>query len=463
MLTTRSLTIMFTDIVGYAARAAVQSRAEHVALLQQHDRLLRPLIRQFGGTLVKSMGDGLLVTFRSSTMALRCAMAMQDALAGANGDQSEQDALHIRIALASGDVQLQNHDVFGEAVNIASRIESITPPDQIYFASSVYLAMNKAEISAELMASHELKGIPFPVEIYRVLPQGKDGRFHAVDDLTSEQNQEPNQDWREALATGRWSLWALAAVLVLAATVFAWLVPGGVVPSDKADVAQSDEPTTVVQSTTAPTAIDPDARLHKIESLLAQGQVDQAQQALSDVLAANESSATILLSQGHLAFATKHRETGADAYRKALELVPELADNPLLVDNLVGALGWETKLARELLEQYASKTMIDALATRTAQPGYWGRWHATAVLEAVGRSDRIKRVDAALLDLQEGENCEKRRTAIARLGALKDKRALPVLQPLADMPLFTRITSDDACLVEAAQAAVAQIEGSSPG
>jgi len=457
MLTTRNLTIMFTDIVGYTERAALQSRTEHVALLQQHDRLLQPLIRQFGGTLVKSMGDGLLVTFRASTMALRCAMAMQDALAGFNAAQPESEQLRIRIALASGDVQLQKRDVFGEAVSIASRIETITPPDQIYFAASVYLAMNKAEISAEMMGNHDLKGIPFPVEIYRVLPQGEDGRFHITADLDGEQNLEPVAGWRSLLVAGR--LWRLAGLLLIAATVLAWLISGSPFMPGQPMVASSQVQMAPVEvDPAAEAADDPDTRLHKIESLLALGEVDAAQLALNDVLAASQSSAAILLAQGHLAFATKHRETGVDTYRKALELAPELADNPRLAKNLVSALGWETQLARDLLERHASTAMVDALATRTAQPGYWGRLHAGVTLAAIGQGDRIQRVDAALLDLQEGEDCDTRRVAVQRLGALKDRRALAALQPLAEMSLLARITSADSCLVEAAQAAVAQIE-----
>ncbi len=442
-LTTRNLTIMFTDIVGYTERAASQSRAEHVALLHQHDRLLHPLIRQFGGTLIKSMGDGLLVTFRSSTMGLRCAMAMQDALARFNDGREAPDQLHIRAALASGDVQLQNNDVFGEAVSIASRIEAITPADQIYFAASVYLAMNKAEVSAESIASRTLKGIPSPVDIYRVLPRGEHGRFHD-DELADEHDREAPVGWRDWLGRRRAAI--AGGVVALAAAAGWWYF----VPPP----AQSPAPPPAGE--TLPQQVQ--SSVQDVESLLAAGEVEQAQQALGQALAANESSAELLLAQGHLAFANKRRETGIDAYRRALALAPPLADNPRLAENLVSALGWESQSARKVLEQYASPAMVDALAQRTAQPGYWGRWHAVATLDAIGQSERVRRFDAALLDLQEGDNCDKRREAVKRLGQLNDRRALLVLKPIAEMPLLTRLTSPDACLVDSAQAAVERLD-----
>lgn len=447
MLTTRSLTILFTDIVGYTARTAAQSRAEQIALLQQHDNILYPLIRQYGGNLIKSMGDGVLVTFRSSTMALRCAMAMQDALAASNVDCSEMEQLHIRVALASGDVQLQKQDVFGEAVSIAARIEALTPADQIYFSASVYLGMNKAEISAEQVATENLKGIAAPVDIYRVLPRGEHGRFHE-DAQGQAQDREAADGWH-GIPAARWVVSVLMVGVLIAG--LAWLG----VRSPSESVGDKVESPVLPGRAEAPVA---EAGVQDIESLLAAGKVDQAQQALGQVLAANDASAPILLAQGHVAFANKRRESGIDAYRKALVITPALAGNPLLAKNLVGALGWESQSARGLLEQYASPAMIEALSARTAQAGYWGRWHASATLAAIGQTSQIKAFDAALLDLQEAEDCAKRSEAIARLGKQKDRRALLVLEPLAEMPLLTRLTSDDACLVEPAKAAVANFK-----
>lgn len=463
MPTTRNLTIMFTDIVGYTARTALQSRAEHAALLAEHDRLLRPVVQRFCGTLVKSMGDGMLVSFSSSTAALRCAMAMQDSLAAHNRDKPEQAQIQLRIGLASGDVQVSQTDVFGEAVNIASRIEAITPPGQICFSASVFLAMNKAEVKAELMGSRELKGIPFKLDIYRVLPMGEDGAFLPAGGDAGE-GASLLACWLAGQGVRRLA-W-LAVPLLAGLALWLAIGPGWQEQPPMDTVVEKPASPPVTEGAPAlgmGEPLTPQERLSAIESLLEGGDVDRAQQVLRDVLAASDSSEAILLAQGHLAFARQQRETGTNIYQKALELSPALASNPRLAANLVSALGWETKLARDLIEHHMSAVMVDALAERTGMPGYWGRLHALRLLESTGHGDRILQLEAALLDLKEADGCERKRDAVRRLGQLGDRRALAALRPIADMSLLRQFTSPQGCLVEDARAAVGRIDGGSKG
>ncbi len=75
-LRTENLAIVFTDIVGYTARTSRQTREENARLLAEHDRLLLPIVRAFGGRRIKSIGDALLLTFRSPTDSVLCGMAM---------------------------------------------------------------------------------------------------------------------------------------------------------------------------------------------------------------------------------------------------------------------------------------------------------------------------------------------------------------------------------------------------
>ncbi|HUS25159.1 MAG TPA: adenylate/guanylate cyclase domain-containing protein, partial [Candidatus Binatia bacterium] len=83
MARSENLTILFTDIVGYTGLTSSLTRQALRALLAEHDRLLLTIARAFGGQLVKSIGDALLMTFHSPTDAVRCGMAMQNALARA--------------------------------------------------------------------------------------------------------------------------------------------------------------------------------------------------------------------------------------------------------------------------------------------------------------------------------------------------------------------------------------------
>ena len=165
---TVNLAIMFTDIVGYTERTAGQSREENEKLINTHDRLLIPTVNAYSGTHVKSIGDALLCVFPSPTNALLAAMAMQDTLYSYNLEVEEEQQIHIRVGVNLGEVRLAKGDVFGDAVNLASRVQSLCPPDEIYFSDAVYLAMNKAEVPAKELGAHELKGAAEPVRIWCV-------------------------------------------------------------------------------------------------------------------------------------------------------------------------------------------------------------------------------------------------------------------------------------------------------
>jgi hypothetical protein len=95
-------------------------------------------------------------------------MAMQDALHAYNRTASKDEEIHIRIAASLGEVRLSKGDIFGEPVNVTSRIEGITPGDEIYFSEAVYLAMNKAEVPAVEVGLMDLKGVSKPVRVYSI-------------------------------------------------------------------------------------------------------------------------------------------------------------------------------------------------------------------------------------------------------------------------------------------------------
>ncbi len=173
MQTNENLAIMITDIAGYTERMSTRSRQEMQRLLEWHDATLREVIEFYEGQWIKSTGDGVLAVFRSPTNAVQCGMAIQDALAEYNYQREESDELHVRIALNVGEVRwVGGSDISGEAVNLAARIESETPVDEVWFSDAMYLVMNKAEVPSEKVGERTFKGIPEPVRIYRV-PSGE--------------------------------------------------------------------------------------------------------------------------------------------------------------------------------------------------------------------------------------------------------------------------------------------------
>lgn len=166
--TTRHLTILLTDIKGFTDKTSSKTRAAISTMLDEHRAVVLPLLEARGGHLVKTIGDAFLMTFESPTNAVLAGLTVQDALAKLNEGRAEADRLEIRIAINAGEVNLMENDVFGEAVNITARIESIAEAGQVYFTEAVYLAMNKAEVPSSEIGLMQLKGIPEKIRVYKV-------------------------------------------------------------------------------------------------------------------------------------------------------------------------------------------------------------------------------------------------------------------------------------------------------
>ncbi|HSP81458.1 MAG TPA: adenylate/guanylate cyclase domain-containing protein [Myxococcaceae bacterium] len=165
---TANLAIVFTDIQGFTERTSRQTLEENQRLLQVHHQLLAPVFKAFGGRIIKSIGDAFLVTFESPTQAVLSGMAIQDRLWQHNRTAPEAERLDVRVAINVGEVRVEPSDVFGEPVNIASRVESLAEAGEVYFTEAVYLAMNKAEVPSQEVGAFELKGIPGQIRVFRV-------------------------------------------------------------------------------------------------------------------------------------------------------------------------------------------------------------------------------------------------------------------------------------------------------
>jgi len=202
---TENLTILFVDIAGFTATTNRQSRRQNASLLQNFENLLKPQIKKFSGQLVKSIGDALLLTFRSPTDAMLCACRMQDRVAWHRQQHPQDEPIVIRIAAHLGEVRVARHDVFGEAVNLAARIEAVTPPGEIYLSEAVYLAMNKTEVPVQSAGQFQLDGFSHPLTLYQAMASNSPGdlRF-GTDSAEFALSQHPLRRW----------LWLAAALLL---------------------------------------------------------------------------------------------------------------------------------------------------------------------------------------------------------------------------------------------------------
>ena len=128
---TKNLTVMFTDIKGFTKKTSLKEREDIERFLDLHEKLVTPIFKEYKGRVVKTIGDAFMVVFESPTNAVLCGMKIQDMLKDYNSDPKNEERVEIRVAISSGEVHIRGNDVFGEAVNIASRIEGIAEANDI--------------------------------------------------------------------------------------------------------------------------------------------------------------------------------------------------------------------------------------------------------------------------------------------------------------------------------------------
>jgi adenylate cyclase len=160
---------MFTDLVGYTALTQ-RNEALAMQLLEEHRRLVRPFFPRHNGREVKTIGDAFLVEFASALEATRCAFDIQQSLNELNSGRREDRHVLLRVGIHLGDVIHDQNDVYGDAVNIASRIEPLASPGGICVSQQVYDQIkNKFEFPLTTLGEKTLKNVSQPVEVYRVV------------------------------------------------------------------------------------------------------------------------------------------------------------------------------------------------------------------------------------------------------------------------------------------------------
>jgi TolB-like protein/class 3 adenylate cyclase/Flp pilus assembly protein TadD len=176
----RLAAIMFTDMVGYGA---LSQRDDKLALelLDEHRQLLREIFPRFNGIETKTIGDAFLIEFNSALEAAQCAIEIQRALTKRNADIPPDRRIEVRIGIHIGDVVHRGGDVYGDGVNIASRIEPVAGPGGICVSMDVERQIRNAlEARIEKLAPTDLKNIAVPMDLFRIiLPWERDSRLTA--------------------------------------------------------------------------------------------------------------------------------------------------------------------------------------------------------------------------------------------------------------------------------------------
>lgn len=154
-------TVVFTDIVGSTARAAEQGDERWREHLHQHDEIVRRELVRFGGQVVKSLGDGFFATFEAPTRAVRCALAIVEAV--------RDLGLEVRAGIHSGECEAIGEDFGGLAVHIGSRVSALAGPSEVLVSATVCDLVVGSGIEFADRGNHELKGVPGRWHLYAVV------------------------------------------------------------------------------------------------------------------------------------------------------------------------------------------------------------------------------------------------------------------------------------------------------
>ena len=146
----RLAAIMFTDIVGFSRQMGADE-AHTLHLLGLHNQIIHQAVAEHHGVVIKTVGDAFLVDFPSVVNAVQCAQAIQAQFRTYNAEKGKPDQIHVRIGVHSGDIVQQEGDVFGDGVNVASRLQGLAEPDTICISQKVYEEIeNKLPLGAVL-------------------------------------------------------------------------------------------------------------------------------------------------------------------------------------------------------------------------------------------------------------------------------------------------------------------------
>jgi adenylate cyclase len=172
----RLAAIMFTDIVGFSRQMGADE-ARMLRLLDVHNQVIQQAVAAHHGTVIKTIGDAFLVDFPSVVHAVQCAQQLHAQFRAHNADKDGPEQIHVRIGIHLGDIVQRNGDVFGDGVNIASRLQALAEPDTICISDVVYrdVAQKVALGTVVALGQPKLKNIAQRFPVYALLAESPKG------------------------------------------------------------------------------------------------------------------------------------------------------------------------------------------------------------------------------------------------------------------------------------------------
>ena len=240
--TRRLAAILAADVAGYSRLMGADEEGTHERLQAHLRELVNPKIGEHRGRIVKNTGDGLLAEFASVVDAVRCGVEVQQEMAERNAAIPLDNRIDFRIGINLGDVIVEEHDIFGDGVNVAARLEALAEPGGICVSGTVRdQVRDKLPYALDDMGEQSVKNIARPVRVYALRPE-------AVADLPARnvQFEAPRRrpTTHVAMAAGA------AATLVIG--VIAWWLWSATRSSPTPPVAVAATATSIPQPLVAP-------------------------------------------------------------------------------------------------------------------------------------------------------------------------------------------------------------------
>ena len=203
--TRRLAAVMIADVAGYSRLMEGDEAGTHARLRQIRAEVTDTAVLRHGGRIVRTVGDGMLVEFPSARSALQAAIEIQRTMAGRNRGLPPHERIDHRIGINLGDILVDEHDIAGNGVNVAARLEAIAPPGGIAVSGTV-----RRQVGDDLGVAfvdggrQQVKNIARPIRVFLVETEGKRSPF-------------------SRLRGRRWPRWAAAAAALVALAVGVWL------------------------------------------------------------------------------------------------------------------------------------------------------------------------------------------------------------------------------------------------
>ncbi len=466
---TANLAIVFIDLKGYTERTAKQTREESADLIKRYKSLVAPVSKAFKGKLIKGIGDAFLLTFPSPTDAALFGMAAQDYFWRFNEGVEDEDRLEVRVAINVGEVRLEGGDVYGDAVNIAARVESLGDAGDVMLTDAVFLSMNNVEAPTELAGEFKLKGVSDPVRVHRTKraerEEGEEGPPYGnlalgrIDD-------DLQKDWAASVGAKLKELpdrlVSLRSNVKLkgAADKLGKLRPN-------ISLKETSEKLTNLKPKSAPVvagAILASVVLIVLILILthdpysdARDLIDEGKpkRALSLLDAHPEQETPVWRAlRGHAMTKQKKWDEAVEEFEKAFKLGLEPDDESYLIDDAIEGLDRsDAEATRSLFEKHIGEEGIDGLLDATENIRYWLRWNSANLLKKLGAEEKIDYCQVYILDLLHAGSCSTRRRAAMKLKKIGDDRAVEALEKAKE-----RSEDDNDCMETALDDAIRAIK-----